>query len=182
MSPAQLLATSLPHGSSSLAAGVLAATKAKSSSGASGTLIFLVLLLVLGYFLLIRPQRQRARRAQQVNKEIGVGDKVVLSSGIIGHVESFSGDNAFVEIAPGTVIEVLRRAVVQRIDDVGESADDLIGEDGEHEAGPSTGLGHDDSEDDAGDPYSVPPLEPGSHDGPDDHDGDDETDVGGDAK
>jgi preprotein translocase subunit YajC len=160
MSPVQVLAISLLHGPSSLAAGLLAATKGKSTG--SPILLFVLLLVGLGYFLLIRPQRQRARRAQQVNKEINVGDKVVLSSGIIGHVESFSGDNALIEIAPGTVIEVLRRAVAQRIDDVGESADDLVGDD-EHEGHEDEGHA-DPGAEATNDPYKVPPLEGTEHD------------------
>ena len=41
----------------------------------------------------------------------------MLSSGIIGRVEGFVGDRARIEIAPGMVIEVMRQAVSQRVDE-----------------------------------------------------------------
>ena len=94
---------------------LVAAAAKKSSSGF--TLIFFVLLFAVGYMFLIRPQRQRRQRQMQLGKQISVGDKVMLSSGILGRVEGFVGDHARIEIAPGTVIEVLRAAVSQRVDE-----------------------------------------------------------------
>jgi len=142
------------HTLASLAGPLLAAT-AKKSSSSGFTLIFFVLLFGVGYMFLIRPQRQRRQRQMQTNKQISVGDKVMLSSGIFGRVEGFVGDHARVEIAPGLVIEVLRGAVSQRIDD---PVDGAVGSD----ASSYDQSGHDDLVDDAGhDPYSVAPLEAG---------------------
>jgi len=80
-------------------------------------LIFIVLLIAVGYMFLIRPRRQRRQRQLTVGKQIEVGDKVLLSSGIIGRVDGFVGDRARIEVAPGVIIEVVRRAVSQRLDD-----------------------------------------------------------------
>ena len=110
MLPLHELAGSTIHALSPLSSSLLAATS-KSKSSSSFTLIFFVLLFGVGYFFLIRPQRQRRQRQMQVGKQISVGDKVMLSSGIIGRVEGFVGDRARVEIAPGMVIEVVRQAV-----------------------------------------------------------------------
>ena len=110
----QVLTFSSIHTVVPLTGAVLAA--AKKSSG-STTLIFFVLLFAVGYMFLIRPQRQRRQRQLQVSKQIEVGDKVLLTSGIIGRVEGFVGDHARIEIAPGVIIEVLRRAVSQRLDE-----------------------------------------------------------------
>lgn len=96
---------------------VLAATKPKGSSSGTSTLIFIVFIVLIGYFLLIRPQRQRARRQQAQVQQVGVGDRVMLTSGIIGRVIGFNGDRARVEIAHGVEIEVVRRAIGQRISD-----------------------------------------------------------------
>jgi preprotein translocase subunit YajC len=97
-----------------LTGAVLAA--AKKSNG-STTLIFFILLFAVGYMFLIRPQRQRRQRQLQGSKQIEVGDKVLLSSGIIGRVDGFVGDHARIEVAPGVIIEVVRRAVSQRLDE-----------------------------------------------------------------
>jgi preprotein translocase subunit YajC len=111
----QVLSFSSVHTAVTLTDAVLAA--AKKSSGSSFTLIFIVLLFVVGYMFLIRPQRQRRQRQLQVSKQIEVGDKVLLSSGIIGRVDGFVGDHARIEVAPGVIIEVVRRAVSQRLDE-----------------------------------------------------------------
>src|ERR1035438_8063263 len=58
---------------------------------------------------LIRPRRQRRQRQLQVSKQIEVGDKVLLSSGIIGRVDGFVGDHARIEVAPGVIISCAGR-------------------------------------------------------------------------
>ena len=86
-------------------------------------MIFIVLLFAVGYMFLIRPRRQRRQRQLQVSKQIEVGDKVLLSSGIIGRVEGFVGDHARIEVAPGVIIEVVRGAVSQRVDEAVDPRD-----------------------------------------------------------
>ena len=164
MSSVHAIAIPSMHTLATLTGPVLLAA-AKKSGGSATTLILIVLLFGVGYMFLIRPQRQRRQKAMQVNKEISVGDKVMLSSGILGRVDGFVGDHARIEIAPGTVIEVLRQAVTRRVDDPVETDHDVNTSFGDH--------GHDDLVDDSGhDPYSVAPLEPGDTSKPgDDLDG-----------
>jgi len=162
-----VLAFSGIHNLAALTGSALAATAAKKSSS-SFTLIFFVLLFGVGYMFLIRPQRQRRQRQVQLGKQVSVGDKVMLSSGILGRVEGFVGDHARIEIAPGTVIEVLRAAVSQRVEEAADGAGDLAGHVSFDERD------HDDLVDDSDyDPYSVPPLEADKTPKPgDDADGD----------
>jgi len=151
MFPVHVLASSSTHTLAAIAGPLLVAA-AKKSSSSSFTLIFFVLLFGVGYMFLIRPQRQRRQRQAQLGKQISVGDKVMLSSGIFGRVEGFVGDHARVEIAPGMVIEVVRAAVTQRVDETVDGGGD-ISRDTSYD-------GHDDLVDDADhDPYSVPPRE-----------------------
>ncbi len=165
MSPVHVTAVSSIHTLATFTGPLMVAATKKSSSGAT-TLIFFLLLFAVGYMFLIRPQRQRRQRQVQAGKQISVGDKVMLTSGIIGRVEGFVGDRVRVEIAPGTVIEVVRQAVSQRVDE-------SVGGDHGVDAPAYDGHGHDDLVDDAGrDPYSVAPLEPGeTTESADDHDG-----------
>ena len=123
----QVLTFSSIHTVAPLTVALLAAAK---KSGSSFTLIFIVLLFVVGYMFLIRPQRQRRQRQLQVSKQIEVGDKVLLSSGIIGRVDGFVGDHARIEVAPGVIIEVVREAVSRRVDEA---------VDGGHDPGPGQG-------------------------------------------
>ena len=124
----QVLTFSSIHTVAPLTVALLAAAAKKSSS--SFTLIFIVLLFVVGYMFLIRPQRQRRQRQLQVSKQIDVGNKVLLSSGIIGRVDGFVGDHARIEVAPGVIIEVVRGAVSRRVDEA---------VDGGHDPGPGQG-------------------------------------------
>jgi preprotein translocase subunit YajC len=128
MLPVQVLTFSSIHTVAPLTVALLAAAAKKSSS--SFTLIFIVLLFAVGYMFLIRPQRQRRQRQLQVSKQIEVGDKVLLSSGIIGRVDGFVGDHARIEVAPGVIIEVVRGAVSRRVDEA---------VDGGHDPGPGQG-------------------------------------------
>lgn len=169
MTPVHFTAISGFHTLASVAGPLFAAAKKSSSSGF--TLIFFVLLFAVGYMFLIRPQRQRRQRQMQATKQIEVGDKVMLTSGIIGRVQGFVGDHAMVEIAPGMVIEVVRQAVGQRIDEPvdGAGSDAAAYDPKAHSYGDQ---GHDDLVDDAGhDPYSVPPLEAGETGPTEDGDG-----------
>jgi preprotein translocase subunit YajC len=165
-----VLAFSSPHNLAALT-GLVAAAAAKKSSS-SFTLIFFVLLFGVGYMFLIRPQRQRRQRQLQLGKQISVGDKVMLSSGILGRVEGFVGDHARIEIAPGTVIEVLRAAVSQRVEEGTDAAGAYPGN------SPFDAHGHDDLVDESDhDPYSVPPLE--ADKSPDSHEDGDSNGPGG---
>ncbi len=87
----------------------------RSSSGSSFFLILIV--LALGAYLWMRPQRKRMRAQQQAQKNIQVGDRVITAAGIVGRVTSMNDDRVALEIAPGTTIEVVRRALGTRIEE-----------------------------------------------------------------
>jgi preprotein translocase subunit YajC len=93
---------------------VFAKAAAKTSSGSS-IFIFLLLILAVGAFLFIRPQRRRQRDLQAQQRSISVGDEVITAAGIVGRVQSMSDDRVQIEVAPGTTIEVVRRAIGQRV-------------------------------------------------------------------
>ena len=86
---------------------ILAAAAKKSSSGGTTFLLILIVFGVGGY-LLTNPQRKRRRQQQALQRQVEIGDEVVTASGIIGKVVGFRDDRVELEIAAGTVIEVLR--------------------------------------------------------------------------
>jgi preprotein translocase subunit YajC len=102
------------HSLATVHALVFASTKKSSSSG-SATFLFILLILAVGAFLFIRPQRRRQKEQQAMQQSIGPGDEVVTTSGIVGRVQSMNDDRVRLEIAPGTTIEIVRRAVGQRV-------------------------------------------------------------------
>ncbi len=60
-------------------------------------LLPLVLIFVIFYFLLIRPQKKRDKETQNMRNNIQVGDEIVTAGGIIGRVVSIKEDNVVIE-------------------------------------------------------------------------------------
>jgi preprotein translocase subunit YajC len=71
----------------------------------------LVLIMVLGYFLLIRPQQKRMRAQQDMVKGVKRGDTVVLNSGIIGKVTRVDDTELQIEIAANVTVKVVRSMI-----------------------------------------------------------------------
>ena len=78
-----------------------------------GTLGLPIILLVLFYFLLIRPQQRRAKQHAQSVAAIKRGDTVVLSNGMIGKVTRVEEQEAMVEISQGVNVRVLKNMVAE---------------------------------------------------------------------
>ena len=74
-------------------------------------IIVLVAMLVLMYFLLIRPQRAQQRRAQDMLSALKPGDEVITIGGIYGDVIEVDEEKVVLEIAEDVHIEVTRRAI-----------------------------------------------------------------------
>ena len=68
---------------------------ALAQSGGDGggflSLIPLILIFVLFYFLLIRPQQKRAKKHKQLVQSLNIGDEVVTSGGIVGTITVLQG-------------------------------------------------------------------------------------------
>ena len=95
---------------------------AQSSSGqqSGGALALLLPLVLMGgvfYFFLIRPQRAQRQRQQQLLHALEVGDEVLTIGGMYGTITGIDDDDdtVTVEVAPGTRIRMLRRAISQRL-------------------------------------------------------------------
>ena len=85
----------------------------------------LLLIGVVFYFLLIRPQNQRRRAQLEMQSSIEVGDEIVTTAGIYGTVTEIDDDYGIVtlEVAPNTEIRLARAAVATRLmdeDDIDE--------------------------------------------------------------
>jgi preprotein translocase subunit YajC len=73
--------------------------------------IFILALLALMWFMLIRPQRRRQQDAQRLIEKIGVGKEIVTAGGLYGTVTAVDGDEVRVEIADGVEVRIAKRAV-----------------------------------------------------------------------
>lgn len=80
-----------------------------------GDLIPLVLLFVIFYFLLIRPQQKRAKDHKILLAALKSGDEVVTNGGVVGTVKSVDESFATVEIANEVVIKVQKQGINQKL-------------------------------------------------------------------
>jgi preprotein translocase subunit YajC len=91
-----------------------ASTAAGQAGGMEAFLIQLlplILILVIFYFLLIRPQQKRMKQHQEMIGGLRRGDTVVTSGGIIGKVTKVDETEVTVEIAPNVAIRVVRGTI-----------------------------------------------------------------------
>jgi preprotein translocase subunit YajC len=75
------------------------------------TLIVIVVLFLLFWLLIVRPNRRRQAEQNALIQNVQVGDEVVTAGGLFGQVKSVADDELLVEIAPGTSVRIARRAV-----------------------------------------------------------------------
>ena len=88
----------------------LAAGEAAETTMITGMLP-LVIIFILFWFLLIRPQTKRAKEHKQMVQSLAKGDEVVTNGGVLGKVTEVEDNFISVEIANGVVIKVQRQAV-----------------------------------------------------------------------
>jgi preprotein translocase subunit YajC len=103
-----------------------------------GYLIILVALFVLMWFLLIRPQRRRSEAQMAMQDRLRAGDEIITAGGLHGSVKAIEDDIVHVEIAPGTLVRVDRRAVAAIVSaEESEPEDETETEAGEEPVPPS---------------------------------------------
>ena len=80
----------------------------------AGMLQMVGMFLILGvmfYFLLIRPQQKQRKEQEELLKNVKTGDKVLMSSGIYGIISNVKEKTLMVKIADNVKVEVLKSAV-----------------------------------------------------------------------
>ena len=82
-------------------------------SGPIGTIVPFVLVFVIMYFLLIRPQQQRAKDHRETVANLRRGDTVVTGGGFIGKVAKVDETELQVELAEGVRVKVVRGTVTE---------------------------------------------------------------------
>ncbi|MFM1977797.1 MAG: SecYEG protein translocase auxillary subunit [Pseudomonadota bacterium] len=91
---------------------------AASSAPAQDWTSFLpmVVIFVLFYFMLIRPQMKQAKAQREMITALQKGDEVATSSGIIGKITKVGDDIISLEIAAGVVINVQKPAIQAKLE------------------------------------------------------------------
>jgi preprotein translocase subunit YajC len=76
-----------------------------------GGYIFIILILILMWFLLIRPQRRRQVDSQRLLNSLSVGQEVVTAGGLYGTITRLDDDEVRVQIADGVEVRIAKRAI-----------------------------------------------------------------------
>ena len=92
-----------------------AQTAPAASGGTDSLMSFLplVLMFVVLYFIMIRPQMKRQKEHKAMIEAIAKGDEIVTSGGLVGRVAKLSESFLHVEVANGVELQVQRSAVIQ---------------------------------------------------------------------
>ncbi|MCL4737747.1 MAG: preprotein translocase subunit YajC [Burkholderiaceae bacterium] len=77
------------------------------------SLLPLVLMFVVLYFIMIRPQMKRQKEHKAMIEALAKGDEVVLGGGVLGRVTKLGEAYVHVEVAPNVELQVQRPAVMQ---------------------------------------------------------------------
>ena len=89
--------------------------------GIWGMVIFLVVIFAIMYFLMIRPRQKQQKQHEEMEKELRVGDKVIIAGGTYGQIESLGEETVILKIESGATMRVARNSILgpQQVEESG---------------------------------------------------------------
>ena len=96
---------------------VPAGTPAQQQGNPLMTLVPFVLIIIVFYFLMIRPQQKQRKEHEAMLGQLKAGDRVITSSGIYGTVASVSDKTVMVRVDGNVVLEMARGAVAGKVEE-----------------------------------------------------------------
>lgn len=87
------------------------AAPAQQQADGTTTLIMMVGMFAIFYFLLIRPQLKQAKQHRQLVSELGKGDEIATSGGLLGKIKEVGDNFILLEISKDTEVKVQKNAV-----------------------------------------------------------------------
>ncbi len=73
----------------------------------------IVLMMVVMYFLLIRPKQKELKKLEELVRQLEKGDRVITQSGIIGRIWEIKEDSFILAIEAGAKLEITKASVTQ---------------------------------------------------------------------
>jgi len=86
---------------------------ADSPFGSLGSMLPLVLMFVVLYFVMIRPQMKRQKEAKAMVEALAKGDEIVTTGGLLGRISKMGESFLTLEVAKDVEVQVQRSAVLQ---------------------------------------------------------------------
>jgi len=87
-------------------------------------LVMMAIVFAIFYFMMIRPQRRRDKERKAMIANVKKGDRVLLTSGILGQITNIKDQALVVRIAENTKIEVVKSAISQVLEN-GETPSEI---------------------------------------------------------
>ncbi len=82
-----------------------------------GSIVIIVVFIAIFYFLIIRPESKRKKKATEMRNSISVGDEIVTIGGLVGKVCDVSGEYITFETSEDRVrIQILKNAVSSKVE------------------------------------------------------------------
>ncbi len=82
-----------------------------------GSLLPLIVLFAIFYFLIIRPQQQTAKKHKQMLENMKKGDKIVTSGGLIAEVVKVEDEFFRIKLADNTEVKIIKEYVARLVDE-----------------------------------------------------------------
>ncbi|MBP9741813.1 MAG: preprotein translocase subunit YajC [Burkholderiales bacterium] len=76
----------------------------------------MIIIFILFWFLLIRPQQKKAKALRQMISQLNSGDEVVTNSGILGKISAINDQFVFLEVANNVVITVQKSTINGKVE------------------------------------------------------------------
>ncbi len=85
--------------------------------GIFAQLLPFILIAIIFYFFIIRPQSKQRQLLKQMIDNINIGDKVITKGGIIGTISQILENSFIINLYDGSKLEILKNAVISMIND-----------------------------------------------------------------
>jgi preprotein translocase subunit YajC len=100
-----------------------------------GNILLFGFLFLFIYFVMIRPNKRARAEHQRMVESVEPGDEIMTTTGIFGTVMAVGDEEVTVEIAPGTQVRMVKRAIATRVsENLEEGSDEEADSDPEREA------------------------------------------------
>ena len=83
------------------------------SSGGDFSLFIMIPLMIIVFFMMIRPQMKRQKEQRQMLEALVKGDEVVTAGGVLGRISKMGDTYLHIETGNGVELQVQRSAIVQ---------------------------------------------------------------------
>jgi len=93
-----------------------AAQGATGSPGGLSAFAPLIILFIIFYFLLIRPQQKRAKETRTMQDSVQVGDTIITNGGLYGTIKRVDGQIVTLQCSDRVFVKVIKKAVSSKVD------------------------------------------------------------------